>query len=89
MKKSDVYEYMENNDLESQRFILDKGNGNQVVVQVENCTHFCDLMVVEIWHGEPLGNQCYLGGYGTKEFTVTDDSMSSEMLMDDEEDEDE
>ncbi len=80
MKKSDVFEYMQNNELESARFVVNKGSDNEVVVEVFNDPHIGDLMAVQIWHGNPMGNQCFLSSYGEKTFTVTNDSMSSEML---------
>ncbi|MFS1429401.1 hypothetical protein LMH73_020220 [Vibrio splendidus] len=87
MKKTEVYDHMETNELESERFILEKSDDNKVVVEVTSDPHFGDLMVAEIWHGEPTGNQCCLGSFRNEvyNFTVTDDSMSSEMLMSEEE----
>lgn len=80
MKKDGVYEHMEINELDSARFIVDSTNDSKVIVEVINSPHFGDLMVVEIWHGEPLGNECYLNSYREKNFELVDGEMSSEML---------
>lgn len=91
MNKTEVYDYFEANGVESARFVKTNAQdeNDQTVVEIYDCEHNSDLMVVEIWHGEHLGNHCLLSTFRNEkyDFSVADDSLSSEMLMDDAEDE--
>lgn len=81
LSKSDVYDHMADNELDSARFVLTKeGKESKTVVEVYHSDHFADYMVVEIWHGERLGNSCYLSGYRSHTFELADDNASSEQF---------
>ena len=63
-----------------QRFILEMNNQKRVVRVFDNGE---SLMVQEIWHQEPMGNDCYLDSYpNDSKFINTDFNNSSELICD-------